>query len=203
VVVPPAAHTAELLAVTTEAARPGRVLFVGALDRQRNQQAARWLADGIWPRVRATAPSAELRIVGANPPDWALALAQRPGITVAGWVDDLRREYAEARVVVAPMRSEAGALNKVMDGLAAGRPVVGTLAANAGVEAPPEAMLAADDAAGLAVAISGLLTDDGRWRAAAEAARRFARRAFDWEGAAARLEAAMRERVTMRGDSGD
>jgi len=96
------------------------------------------------------------------------------------------------------MRSEAGALNKVMDALAAGRPVVGTRAANAGVEAPPEAMTMADDAAGLADAISALLRDEARWRAAAEAARTFAQRAFDWPAAAAVLEGELEQLVTAR-----
>jgi glycosyltransferase involved in cell wall biosynthesis len=123
-------------------------------------------------------------------------------VTVAGWVDDLRREYAEARVVAAPMRSEAGALNKVMDGLAAGRPVVGTRAANAGVEAPPEAMRLAEDAQGLADAISGLLQDEVRWRAAAAAARTFARGAFDWHAAAEALEDQLKRLVEEKRSHG-
>jgi glycosyltransferase involved in cell wall biosynthesis len=198
VVVPPSANTQALLSAALEAARPGRVLFVGALDRTRNQRAARWLAEDIWPRVRAAVPGAELRIVGANPPEPIRALGRGPGVTVTGWVDDLAREYAQARVVAAPMRSEAGALNKVMDGLAAGRPVVGTRAANAGVEAPPQAMYVADDAAGLAAAIGGLLRDEARWRAAAEAARTFAIKAFDWGAAAAALEHELERLVVER-----
>jgi glycosyltransferase involved in cell wall biosynthesis len=189
-VLPPAAHTAALLAAPLEAAVPGRVLFAGALDRARNQQAARWLAEAVWPRLRAGCPAAELRLVGANPPPALRALA-RPGLSVTGWVDDLAAEYAQARVVAAPLFGEAGALNKVLDGLAAGRPVVGTPQANAGVQAPPEAFFAAETPEAFARHILDLLTDDARWQAAARAARAFARAAFDWPAAAARLEAAL------------
>jgi glycosyltransferase involved in cell wall biosynthesis len=202
-VLPPVAHAADCIHIplTPESvARPGRVLFVGALDRARNQQAARWLAQAVWPRVR-TAPAAqgaELRLVGANPPPAIRALGRQPGVTVTGWVPDLPAEYAQARVVAAPLRGAAGALNKVIDGLAAGRPVVATAAANAGVGAPPEALFSADRAADFADAIVRLLADDVLWRRTAEAARRFAASAFDWAGAAGRLEAALVEMVHER-----
>jgi glycosyltransferase involved in cell wall biosynthesis len=197
VVLPPVGHTAELLAIRPEESLPGRVLFVGAMDRERNQGAVRWLVEAIWPRVRAEYPGAELRIAGANPPPELRALDGREGVTVTGWVDDLREEYARARVVVAPMRSEAGALNKVIDGLAAGRPVVATAAANAGVGAPEDAIRLADDAEGFARAVCDLLSDDRARDRMGRAARRFARETFDWPPAAARLEAEL-ERLVGR-----
>jgi glycosyltransferase involved in cell wall biosynthesis len=195
VVLPPVGHTAEFLSIRPEESLPGRVLFVGALDRARNQGAVRWLVEAIWPRVRAACPDAELRIAGANPPPGLRALDGRGGVTVTGWVDDLRAEYARARVVVAPMRSEAGALNKVIDGLAAGRAVVATAVANAGVGAPGDAIRLENDADGFARAVSDLLRDDRAQDRMARAARRFAREAFDWRAAAARLEAALEELV--------
>jgi glycosyltransferase involved in cell wall biosynthesis len=197
-VLPPVAHTAELLPITAAASQPGHVLFAGALDRVRNQQAARWLVRAVWPRVRAALPSAALRLVGANPPPAITALARQPGVTVTGYVPDLAAEYAQARVVAAPLFAAAGALNKVMDGLAAGRPVVATPAANIGVAGPPDAVFEADQPAAFAAAVIRLLSDDAAWRCAALAARRFALAAFDWPAAAARLEAKLLELVLAR-----
>ncbi len=191
VVLPPVAHTAAFLNLPPEASRPGRVLFVGALDRARNQAAARWLVAAVWPLVRAECPAAELRFVGANPPPDLLALNGQPGLTVTGWVDDLAAEYAPARVIAAPLFGAAGALNKVMDGLAAGRPIVATRAANAGLDAPPAALLTASTAAEFAQGIIRLLTDDALWQSMSAAARRFAAATFDWPAAAARVEAAL------------
>jgi glycosyltransferase involved in cell wall biosynthesis len=170
---------------------------VGALDRERNEQAAEWLVKEIWPKVRMLEPRAQLRLVGANPGERVRRLEGRPGVTITGWVRDLRAEYARARVVVAPMRSEAGALNKVIDSLAAGRPVVATPQANAGVEAPPGAITLAADAAGLARAIVRLLQDDATWQNQAAAARAFAQ-GLDWPAAAAALEAELSELAARR-----
>lgn len=200
-VLPPVAHTAAFLNISPAAAQPGRVLFVGALDRARNQAAARWLAGAVWPLVRAALPHAELRLVGANPPPDLLAL-NGPGLTVTGYVPDLAAEYAAARVVAAPLFGAAGALNKVLDGLAAGRPVVATPAANAGVGAPPEALLTAATAPAFARALIRLLTDAAIWQSMSAAARRFAAANFDWEAAARRVEGAMVALLGTRGTEG-
>jgi len=187
-VLPPIAHVADFATIEPAASQPGRVLFVGAMDRQRNQQAARWLVDAIWPQIRAACPGATLHIVGADPPPAIRALGERPGVRVSGWVDDLRAEVAAARVVVAPMNSEAGALNKVLDGLAAGRPVVATPPANAGIGAPAAALSQAASAGAFARAVLRLLQDGGAWARQAEAGRAFIRERFDWDHAAGRLE---------------
>lgn len=187
-VLPPVGHVGQLSTIPPGAGRPDRVLFVGAMDRARNQIAARWLVEEIWPRVRAQCPEATLRIVGAAPPPTIQALERYPGVTVTGWVDDLPAEYTQAHLVVAPMRSEAGALNKVIDGLAAGRAVVATPLANAGVCAPPEAITLADTTTAFAGAVVRLMVDDRARARQAAAARRFALRSFDWPGAAMALE---------------
>ncbi len=198
-VLPPVANTAALLkAPDAGLGEPGRVLFVGALDRARNQRAARWLVEEIWPLVRAAQPAARLRLVGANPPETIRRLAQRPGVEVTGWVPDLVAEYAQARLVAAPMQSEAGALNKVMDALAAGRAVVATPAANAGVGAPPEAICLAGTAASLAQSLIHLLADDQACATLGQAGRRFAAAAFDWPRAASEVEAALGELVARQ-----
>lgn len=194
-VLPPAGHQSAFGDIAPEESRPGQVLFVGAMDRARNQAAARWLVQDIWPLVEQAHPTARLRLVGANPPPAVQALARPPAIVVTGWVSDLAREYARARVVVAPMRSEAGALNKVLDGLAAGRPVVATGRANAGIGAPPRAICLADDAPTLAAAVVGLLRDELDWRRIGAAGRAFVQRSFDWPAAVAAYEAALLARV--------
>ena len=192
-VLPPAAHVTSFADIHPNESEPDRVLFVGALDRMRNQMAVSWLVDEIWPQVRTVCPEAVLRIVGANPPAEVQALTDRPGVQVTGWVPDLRAEYARARVIVAPMRSEAGALNKVIDGLAAGRPVVATTRANAGIGAPLEALSLADDAHAFACAIGRLLRDQDEWLRRAQAGRLFALTTFDWTRSVDQLEMTLQQ----------
>jgi glycosyltransferase involved in cell wall biosynthesis len=187
-ILPPVGHVPDYAAIRPEESRPGRVLFVGNMSRTRNQTAVFWLVEAIWPLIRAACSEATLHIVGAAPPPSISALDQTPGVTVTGWVADLRTAYAQARVVVAPMRSEAGALNKVLDGLAAGRPVVATPVANAGIAAPAAAVALADEAAPFAQAIIDLLQDGAAWQQMGAAGRRYVLANFDWETAVQRYE---------------
>jgi glycosyltransferase involved in cell wall biosynthesis len=120
---------------------------------------------------------------------------QNPTLTVTGYVPDLAAEYAAARVIAAPLFGAAGALNKVLDGLAAGRPVVATPAANAGIGAPPAALRCAEAAPAFAQAVIALLRDAADWQRTAQAARAFAAANFDWPAAVARLEAELERQV--------
>jgi glycosyltransferase involved in cell wall biosynthesis len=194
-ILPPVAHVTDYAAIHPEESKPGRVLFVGNMSRTRNQTAVSWLVETIWPLVRAACPEATLHIVGADPPKAIVALGPIPGITVTGWVADLRAEYAQAHVIVAPMRSEAGALNKVLDGMAAGRPVVATTVANAGIAAPSEAIALADEASTFAQAIINFLRNEADWQRQGQAGRRFVLANFDWETAVQRYEQTLLELV--------
>jgi glycosyltransferase involved in cell wall biosynthesis len=176
------------------------VLFVGNLARRRNQAAAEWLVWEVWPLLQVLCPQAQLRLVGAEPTSAIEQLGQIPNITVTGWVPDLRAEYAQARVVVAPLHSEAGALNKVLDGLAAARPVVVTSRANAGIEVPEGAIAVVDSAEGFAQAVADLLADEVSWQEIGQRGREFVLSHFDWEAAAERYEAKLRNLLERRND---
>ncbi len=68
-------------------------------------------------------------------------------MTVTGWVDELAPELARAAVVVAPLRSGGGTKLKVLEALAAGRPVVATTVGAEGIEVGDgEHLLVADGA---------------------------------------------------------
>jgi glycosyltransferase involved in cell wall biosynthesis len=190
-VLPPAGNVARFIHIQPSESVPGHVLFVGAMNRGPNVEAVCWLATAIWPSVRRAVPEARLYLVGAFPPPEVRALAALPGVTVTGAVPDLRPYYARARVIVAPMRAAGGQLNKIIDGLATGRPVVATAAANRGTGAP--CVRVEDTAEGFAAAVIGLLRDVGAWEQAAAASRDYALAHFDWPAAAARLESLYEE----------
>jgi glycosyltransferase involved in cell wall biosynthesis len=190
-VLPPAGNVARFIDILPSESEPGNVLFVGAMNRLANIEAVRWLATAIWPSVRRAVPAARLYLVGAFPAPDVRALAALPGVIVTGAVPDLRPYYARARVVVAPMRAAGGQLNKIIDGLAAGRPVVATTAANRGTGAPCVRVEDATEA--FADAVIWLLRDAGAWEQVATASRGYALAHFDWPAAAARLESLYEE----------
>ncbi len=102
------------------------IVLCGRMDYRPNIDAALWFVGSILPQVRRACPAAVFRVVGAAPTAEVLALAKTDGVEVTGSVPDVRPYLAKAGVVVAPLRIARGIQNKVLEGLAAGRPVVVT-----------------------------------------------------------------------------
>lgn len=101
-----------------------RVVFVGQMDYPPNVEAVRWFARSVWPMVRTATPSAVFRIVGRAPAAEVSALTAQPGVEVTGEVPSVIDELNAATVVVAPLRIARGVQNKVLEAMAAARPVV-------------------------------------------------------------------------------
>jgi sugar transferase (PEP-CTERM/EpsH1 system associated) len=134
------------------------IVMCGRMDYRANVEGARWFAQEVLPLIRKRAPAAVFRIVGAAPTAAVRALARLPGVEVTGAVPKVWPHLAEARVVVAPLRFARGIQNKVLEGLAAARPVVATPAALEGLEATPgREVLTADEPAAFAEAVLQVL----------------------------------------------
>lgn len=134
------------------------IVFCGRMDYRPNVEGADWFAREVLPRVRAASPRAAFRIVGSAPTGAVLALAALPGVEVTGAVPDVRPHLAQAAVVVVPLRIARGVQNKLLEGMAAGRPVVATPQALDGIAARPgREVLVAGDAAAFADEVGAVL----------------------------------------------
>jgi polysaccharide biosynthesis protein PslH len=100
------------------------IVFVGVLNYFPNSDGACWFADQIFPQLRQRDPQLELVLVGRNPSHDVATLANRPGITVTGAVEDVRPYLAAARAAVVPLRIARGIQNKVLEALAMGKRVL-------------------------------------------------------------------------------
>jgi glycosyltransferase involved in cell wall biosynthesis len=100
----------------------GPVTFVAGHGYGPNRDAATFLVDHVWPRLRAADPEIRLRLVGRQA-DPSLGGA---GVEVVADPPSVDRYYREASVVVAPVRAGGGAQLKVTEALARGRVVVAT-----------------------------------------------------------------------------
>lgn len=109
--------------------------FMGTMDYFPNIDAVRWFAASILPRVQSEVPNVRMCIVGARPTQEVKALALDPAIVVTGAVSDIRPYYAQAAVVIAPLRIARGIQNKVLEAMAMARPMVTTSAALDGIAA--------------------------------------------------------------------
>jgi sugar transferase (PEP-CTERM/EpsH1 system associated) len=117
--------------------RPGRCIFVGALDYPPNIDAVCWFTRHVWPEVRRQCPHATFAIVGRNPHPDVRRLGSTAGVEVIGAVADVRPHLAEASIAVAPLRIARGIQNKVLEAMAAGRPVIASPEAMEGLEVVP------------------------------------------------------------------
>jgi len=130
------------------------LVFTGTMDYRPNIDAVTWFADTTFPRIQKVAKEATFTIVGSKPTRAVLALGLRPGITVTGRVADVRPYLSAADVVVAPLRIARGIQNKVLEGMAMGKPVVTTPQGLEGILAEPERhLLVAETPEGFADAV--------------------------------------------------
>jgi glycosyltransferase involved in cell wall biosynthesis len=127
-----------------------------------NIDAAVWFRTQVWPLVLAEVPEAELLLVGRNPTNAVRAL-EGPSVQVTGTVPELDPYYARTRVAIAPLRSGGGSRLKILEALAAGRPVVATTIGAEGLEdLIGRGVVIADEPVAMAMEICRLLRDEGQ-----------------------------------------
>ncbi len=165
------------------------------MDRAHNLAGVIWFLDRVWPRIRKAAPAARFFIVGGRPPAELRARADDQCI-VTGFVDDLASWYRAATVFVSPMLVAGGLLQKVVDAMAFGVPVVATSVCNHGIGATPgEHLLTADTAEDFAAAVLTLLHDPEAQVRLGSAGRHFIQTRYDTEAAIAEWEAMLQGMV--------
>lgn len=167
---------------------PGRIIFTGNMTYFPNIDAVEWMLAEIFPAVKRRVPHARLYVVGQNPPR-AMRARATGDVVVTGFVPDIAAEYQKSAVAVSPVRFGAGTLNKVLEPIALGVPVVATPIGfpSLGMEAGRDIEIA-DDAASFADKVATLLEQPARARAmAAEGARRVRER-FSWDAITRDLE---------------
>jgi glycosyltransferase involved in cell wall biosynthesis len=156
------------------------IVLISYLAWRPNLQAALELRDEILPRIRARLPAATLDLVGAGAPAELLAHS-RPGVSVAGQVDDVLPHLRGARVSVMPVRAGGGSRLKVLEALAAGVPVVATPFAVSGIDVRHRtSALIAESPTDLAELAIRVIEDDELAARLARAGRRLVEQRYGW-----------------------
>ena len=171
------------------------IVFVGNLGYGPNIGAATLLVDGILPGLQDAGHRVRILLAGARPSRKVRALGRRPGVTVSGWMPDIREAYAAGRIFAAPMMSGLGLQNKILEAMAMGLPCVTTTMVNNAIGARAgEEILIADDAAGLTRAIARLLEDVAYRERVAAAGRAFVLEIYGWADQVGKLEDVIRSK---------
>ena len=117
---------------------PPILVFTGAMDYDVNIDGVSWFVHAIWPDIKKYQPDVQFYIVGSNPTQEVLKLADIAGVHVTGYVDDIRSFYNRATICIAPLRIARGIQNKVLEAMAMGKPVICTSNAFEGITAQPD-----------------------------------------------------------------
>lgn len=167
---------------------PCTISMVGRMNGVRNIDAAMYFADKVFPTVRKNFPQAQFLIVGGDPDRQILNLGQRAGITVTGYVDDVRPYLARSTVVVLPHRMGSGVKHKLPIALAMAKPVVTTSNGSQGIDVTDgEHVLIRDDAESFTDAVCQLLGDPPGRQRMGESAMHLMRECYSWRAISARL----------------
>jgi len=90
--------------------------------------------ESVWPRIRAEAPGAVLRIFGRGvSEELRRAIEAIPGVEARGQVERIADAYAQSAFMIAPVYSGGGTKIKVIESLAMGRALVATPHAHEGL----------------------------------------------------------------------
>jgi polysaccharide biosynthesis protein PslH len=171
---------------------PPQVLFVGGYNHPPNEDAAIRLMNAIMPRVREALPDTPLKIVGTGPTS-AMHAAATSLDEITGRVDSVAPYIDSAAVMALPIRLGGGMRVKLLEALAAGKAVVASPLAAAGLRGGDEAplVLAEDDDA-FARALIDLLSDEPARRKLAGRAREWASDHLGWSARVRDYEAVYR-----------
>lgn len=157
------------------------IIFLGAMNYFPNVDAVIFFAREVFPRVKIRIQDARFLIVGSNPAAAVRRLAELPGVTVTGTVEDVRPYLAQARVGVVPIRISQGIQNKILEALATGIPVVTTPVAAEGLAQTGELPLAlAQEPAALADEVVRFLSEPPLSSQQIESCRQTLRQNYDW-----------------------
>ena len=167
----------------------GTIICTGNMSYFPNADGVRFFAQQILPLVKQRVPEAKFFIVGQNPPASVRALAA-PDVVVTGAVPDIRSYYLRSLVAVSPIRFGSGTLNKVLEPMALGVPVVAT---SVGTEGLPvrngEHILIADSPLRFAECVADLLESAELRDRLSSGARDIVRARYGWASIARQLEA--------------
>ena len=163
--------------------------FTGAMDYWPNVEGVEWFVNQVWPMVRKDTPDAVFYIVGSHPSPNVKQLAEQKGVTVTGFVPDVRDYLTTADICVVPLKIARGIQNKVLEAMAMAKAVVCTPQALEGIRAEAgKDVLVAQGAENFAKSIKQLLENKNHLTLVGHQARLCIEQEYSWDKNLARLD---------------
>jgi sugar transferase (PEP-CTERM/EpsH1 system associated) len=178
-------------------AAPPVIGFLGQMDYAPNVRAAHELAEQVLPRVRRRVPQARLAILGREPVPELRRLAEKdPHVDITGSVASVPEALGGLAAFAAPLRTGRGLASKLLEALAAGRPLLLTpWAARSLLGEAGRHYLVADSPEAQAEALADLLAAPAARDELGAAGRALVRERYDWDALLQRFGALLEETV--------
>lgn len=158
-----------------------RIIFTGNMPYYANYDAAIHFCNDIFPIILDKNSSAKFYIVGQYPPRRIKNL-ENNNIVVTGFVENIKKEYLKSVVNIAPMRFGAGTLNKVIESIALGVPIVASPIAVQGLpDVLKEYILISDNPNDFAEKILNVLSDPEFYREKMKEGQKIITEILSWE----------------------
>lgn len=183
--------------VDTNAFMPGTVrtdenslLWVGGFDQYPNREGIFFFLDSIYPLIKKVVRSVRLIILGSNENSKLRKIVEKDAsIRLTGYVDDILPFLHKATVFIAPILSGSGTRLKLLEAMAAGKPIVTTSIGCEGIEGVNKMhFLIADSAREFAEGVTNLITNGKLSTYLGENARALAVKKYDWKRIGERMD---------------
>lgn len=157
------------------------IIFTGNMDYEPNVDAVNYFVREIFPVVLEKKPDAIFNIVGQKPVSRVRNLSSN-NVIVKGFVDNIALEYNNNAIAVSPVRIGAGTLNKVLEPMAMGVPVVSTGVGFKGLGIySGEGAILADNTDDFAYQIIKLLDDKSLRESVGKTGKKVVEEKFSWD----------------------
>jgi glycosyltransferase involved in cell wall biosynthesis len=172
-----------------------RIIFTGNMPYFPNEDAVVHFAKAILPMILKEIPSAKFYVVGGSPTRKIRNLSSE-NVIVTGFVEDISAEYVKSAVAIAPMRFGAGTLNKVIEPIVLGIPVVATSIAVRGLpDAAQKTVHVVDSPEGFAKAVVDVLRSKNTRKPCDQLDE--VREVLSWENIVDNFESYLRTRIEL------
>lgn len=177
-----------------EAEKEYHLVFIGNMSYPPNIETAEFITYEILPGLKEHIPDIKILLAGSSPHKRVQNLEKTPGITVSGWIDDIREAYASGQIFFAPMQIGTGLQNKLLEAMAMEIPCITSALANRSLKANSGIhLIVAESPEGYIEAIVELLNKPEAQKKMGKSARSFVNERFSWGESVAKLEKRMKQ----------
>lgn len=177
------------------------LFHIGSMNWMPNEEGIKWFIDNVWPLIRNNHPDVKLYLAGRHMPDWLKKLNVQ-NIEIVGEVESAGGFINSMGVMIVPLLSGSGIRIKIIEGMAAAKPIVSTTVGAEGINCTSgKDILLADSPEEFSDAVSELLKNKEKAVRMGAEARKLIEKAYNNDKIAARLEEFYRKIITEKASS--